>query len=183
MNYTIIGKDGQEIRTDYDFAQEWGTLDDATSTIAEFADWASADLEEAFREAYDVEGDAEKLAEWDIVWLDDGKRAWTVRRTPDGIDVRESGWAGELREHFTREGYECMVEFGEDVGRALKVAKAEEFSGYAKYPSTMAGIWGTMRSAFGDELDRIVSDLDYRQLGSMLKLAKVAYSEGKEAGR
>lgn len=183
MNYTIIDKGGQEVRTSYDFGEEWRTLDDAAASIAEFADWANTDLEEAFREAYDVEGDVEKLAEWDTVWLDDGKNAWTARRTPDGVDVRESGWVGEFREHFTREGYECMAEGGEDIERALKVAKAEEFSGYAKYPSTMAGIWGTMRNVFGDDLDQIVSDLDFAQLGNMLKLAKVAYAEGKEAGR
>lgn len=183
MNYTIIDKNGNHVGTSYDFAQEWDTLDNAVSTISEFGDWSNADLDDSFREAYDVEGDAEKLAEWELVWLDDGKNAWTVRRTPDGIDVQESGWAGEFREHFTREGYESMAEDGEDVERALKVAKAEEFSGFSKYPSTMAGIWGTMRNAFGDELDQIVTELDYRQLGNMLKLAKVAYSEGKEAGR
>ncbi len=183
MQYTIINDNGNEIRTSFDFSQTWTTLENALADIASFDDWANADLEQDFRDAYDVEGDAEKLMDWDIVWLDDGKHAWTVRRTPGGIDVQESGWVGEYREHFTREGYECMAEDGDDIERALKVAKAEGFSGFSKYPSTMAGIWATMRRAFGDELDQIVSDLDYRQLGNMLKLAKMAYSEGKEAGR
>lgn len=183
MRYTIINDKGNEIRLDFDFSQSWTTLDNAIADIANFDDWASADLDQDFRETYDIDGDTEKLSEWEIIWLDDSKQAWTVRRTSGGIDVQESGWVGEYREYFTREGYESMVEDGDDIDRALKVVKAEKLSGFSKYPSTMAGIWETMRKAFGDGLGEIVSDLNAVQLGNMLRLAKVAYSEGKEAGR